>query len=430
MQSAVLCADIGTSSLKAALISPEGDVFAFERIRFDSICQNKKEASPKLWFDAFCEASLRLTSSKNDTTKILGICISGNGPTVASENGQFLLWNIPLKLDKKDFSLIKDAGLEDSLFLPRILMFKKKFPDFWEKSNWIFSGPEQLIWQLTGRALTILPEKRFANAYWNPESAAKIGIEANKIPPFVFQGEFAGNILEQVALNCNLPFGTPVFCGGPDFSVALIGTGTVQPGIICDRAGSSEGLNLCIGINPKEFVEKNDLDLRVLPSVVSDFYNASYLIPDSGVCFSQFKSKVAPNLTYNEFVQTLLESHNKFIQGRQLMKKIALQVKNGLDQLEKLSQYDKIQRNDTRPFEKKIITSGGQAKNNLWLQYKSNITGYKIEVTSCPDAELMGNAILAYRSLGFFKTLEQGISNMVKVSNVFIPNENTEQTAL
>ena len=39
----------------------------------------------------------------------------------------------------------------------------------------------------------------------------------------------------------NLESGIPVYCGGPDFVAALIGTDTLQKGAICDRCGSSEG---------------------------------------------------------------------------------------------------------------------------------------------------------------------------------------------
>ena len=140
---------------------------------------------------------------------------------------------------------------------------------------------------LTGEAVTILPEERFKPAYWNEQVCKTCGIDYKKLPPFVGIGDVCGTINKQIATEltfCGESGGEyvrfshncRVIAGGPDFIVALIGTGTLRAGRLCDRCGSSEGLNFCT-----DRPVSGD-GLRTLPSVVPGLWNVSYLIPNSG----------------------------------------------------------------------------------------------------------------------------------------------------
>ena len=159
-----LCADIGTTSLKAALVSDKGQVLSFSKIEFTSTDKSKIALE---WFEALKESisalkknqieslseNKNLVDSKTGTLNIDAICISGNGPTIVSEDGTTLLWNAPV-----DSSLIPDIKkilppelsekFSHSLFLPRILAFKNLYKKQFEKQK-IFSGPEYLIWSLS-----------------------------------------------------------------------------------------------------------------------------------------------------------------------------------------------------------------------------------------------------------------------------------------
>ena len=87
MKESVFCADIGTSSLKGALISPDGEVLAFARIRFDGM------SVPDCWLSALKNALDQMRTISQEAS-INSICISGNGPTIVSDS--FIhLWNSP-----------------------------------------------------------------------------------------------------------------------------------------------------------------------------------------------------------------------------------------------------------------------------------------------------------------------------------------------
>jgi hypothetical protein len=100
--------------------------------------------------------------------------------------------------DQSLFSKIDIPDAQKKIYEPRLAAFKKLFPDAWQKSPRLYTSTQWLCG-------------------WIKKNAASIG----------------------------LPSGVPVFDSGPDFIAALVGTATLFPGRLCDRAGSSEGLNLC-----------------------------------------------------------------------------------------------------------------------------------------------------------------------------------------
>lgn len=345
----VLSVDIGTTSLKAGLITASGEVVSFLRKEFVNSIKNKVSLC---WNDAFNEAYDSFSSfTKDGMYEISAIAISGNGPTLVSDDGTTFFWY-------EDTVCGGGEASKFSLFIPRILTFQKKFPTQYEKSKYIFSGPEFLIYKLTGNAVTILPEKRFELAYWNKEMLEECNIPSSKLPGFV-------NTCEKCGEWNNIP----VFAGGPDFIAALIGTNTLQVGKLCDRSGSSEGFNFCVD---KILYEEG---IRTLPSVIPGLWNISVLIPDSA-----------------------------FLNEEDRIKKI----EQAVHKLRKLAEENNI------PFPNEMAVTGGQAKNSLWMNVKKQATGMKLNVNVCFDAELLGDACCGFVGLGLFNNLQNAAEKICK----------------
>ena len=397
------CIDIGTTSLKAALISECGFVFKSTVVRFSSqMIQNPFEIA-NCWKNAFFEAGKNLEISNFD---IIAICISGNGPTLTSvcDNQTFtLLWN------NHSFS-IKNPIQTKSIFIPRLLLLKENFSEIWQNSEIILSGPEFLIYFLTEQKLTILPENRFIQAYWQKEELLEYEIPQKLLPDYVLLGHNAGFVKSEILSKLNIPQSKkiPVFCGGPDFITALIGTNTLSVGKICDRSGSSEGINLCTNkpIQMEGF--------RNLPSVIPELFNTSYLLPDTGTRFTEWKnSSEWKNKPYEECIKFLLKNKNN--KGYKIIFEIANDVKYAF---EKIIQQQKLLTNQN---DISIICTGGQAKNPSWMQFKSDITKLQLCVTNCPDAELMGNAIIANTQLKNYSSIKEAADKMVICEKKYLP---------
>lgn len=436
-----LCADIGTTSLKAALVSDKGQVLSFSKIEFTSTDKSKIALE---WFEALKESisalkknqieslseNKNLVDSKTGTLNIDAICISGNGPTIVSEDGTTLLWNAPV-----DSSLIPDIKkilppelsekFSHSLFLPRILAFKNLYKKQFEKQK-IFSGPEYLIWSLSNSQITILPEDRYEAAYWNDQVLTAIGgsttnkssPEKNEstaikslpsMGPFVKPGFNCGTITKEIASQLKISSSTKVIAGGPDFTVALIGTNTLQQGKLCNRAGSSEGLNWCTA---KPVFASG---IRTLPSVIPGLWNASILSHNSGDRIADSKQAYEKEnnveISFSQYIKLCLEEKDK--NGAQILQELSDFFKDGISKFRTLSKENNI------PLRETVMVTGGQAKNPLWLKHKAECSQINLATCEIPDSELIGDAVLASYGLGLYDSIQEAAEKMVKIKNVF-----------
>ena len=353
----VLAVDIGTTALKAGLITKDGQVLSMCSVPY-SAPENRFVAEGWLWALKAAVDKLKLAVPEALEGTLKAIAISGNGPTLVSESGLTLRWNEypAARLNVDETSPDEAHEFANSIFLPRILLFRDLIGDEYESTSHLFSGPEYLMWQLTGNAVTVLPEPRYETAYWNAQVLEGFGIMTGKMPAFVELGHNCGTLLDNAQELFGLP-AIPVIGVGPDFIAALIGTDTTEPGHICDRAGSSEGINMCVD---KEIRAEG---VRTLPGVKAGLWNISVLIPNSA----------------------------------SLPEDVRLQkVVDGIKLLKKLASENEV------TFPTVITTTGGQAKDEAYFAKKRAAfaeLGLDLVIGTCVDAELEGDAKVAFSSL-------------------------------
>ena len=380
MVDTILCIDCGTTSLKAALLSDKYTVEAYSKQDFDA-------PGADAWFRALCRA-VRELKEKNPDAGIEAVCVSGNGPTLVLDGGlecgdgknRTLLWNENPVPPRPMPQVVAESH---SMFIPRLWLLREMFPDDWKRAHHIFSGPEYLIFALTGTPLSILPDARYRPAYWNCDELLRSGFgedDVQKLPPFVGMGEFAGKVSAKSAIATGLFEGTFVFCGAPDFIVALIGTGTLFPGMVCDRAGSSEGINLCT--SEPLFAP----GVRTLPHPVPGLWNASVIIEKSGT--RRLESEAGKNAVLSDFAQ-------------------------GVGVLRDAAREKKI------PFSNALVMTGGQCRDESWIRQKALRAGVRIDVPWCSDGELIGDLILARVALGDFDDIQEAAMCLCKVKKSY-----------
>lgn len=398
----VLSADIGTTSLKAALIDDEGKVKAFAKESFEK--PDERYIAQK-WFSALCSAVKKLIDAAGEDD-IAAIGISGNGPTIVSEDGTTLLWNADIKP-----ASIAGTLAAHSLFIPRIAAFRELFPAEWNASPYIYSGPEYLIHKLTGASLTILPEARYESAYWTREQLEAASVPEGKLPPYVPLASDAGATNEEATAALGLKKPVRVFCGGPDFIAAMIGTNTLAVGKIYDRAGSSEGINIC---TPFPLHEER---VRSLPSVIPGLWNASMLQTESGRMFVNYKTIVEAimerEFSYEELIAYCLEHPES--DGFEILSLIAENLHRSFSALLAAAEKNNIR------VRLPVVVTGGQTKNEQWMQMKCDYARIPLALTACPDAELIGDAAAAFTGLGVYGSLEEAASSLVKIIKTYKP---------
>lgn len=434
MNTNVLCIDIGSTSLKAALISKKGVIKAYCR---QDITNGDNAA--EYWLSALAEGLKTFP-----LRKINAVCISGNGPTIVSSSGKTLLWNVglkqpdeqpaaPHKLPPHSFLIDNQPALQ-SLFIPRLKAFKERFLTTWQQDAYFLGAPEYLIWKLTGKALTILPEDRFKPIYWTETSLADAGFTAEeiaKLPPFAYSTSLAGEVTKDAARLTGIKAGTRVFCGAPDFIAALVGTNTLHSGNMCDRAGTSEGINLCTPL------PLTGATIRTLPSIIPGLWNASILIPNSGARFAAYKAKVEFQTKKAYSYQMLTEELIKHggghlpiplaVEGRSLIENLGRGVQKAVATLTYAAFRTHVltpegKADESIPLPDEMYLSGGQARSEPWVEYKCTIADITCKTTTCIDAELMGDNILARVGMGEYSSIQEAADALVVTEKTYFPS--------
>lgn len=391
----VFACDVGTSTLKAALVSAEGLVLNYKRFNFS------QRPSATEWLDRLYEAlhcSERF--SRENKIKILAICISGNGPSLVCVSkksdieDRLFLWNEDCRdviLSTEEKEVLKKLKQGKSIFLPRIFLFAKKYKELFEQSKYLFSAVEYLAYKLGADALTFLPEVRYDFAYWNARSLDSFFSYDEKIrstlfealPPFVLPGKLIG-------MYKNIP----LVSAAPDFFVALIGTASISPYMACDRAGSTEGLNVCLAFKP----DLEPPEIRLLPSLLHPNWNVAVLLGQTGSLMARFK-----DIKEYKSIERILPKYKE-------LSSFVSQFKNAISKIEKIAGR-----------KLNFTLTGGQAENEAWNQFKADISGRNFLLSQTTACELLGDAVLAFLALKQFSSASEACKSIIQYKKTYTP---------
>ncbi len=425
-----LVIDIGTSSLKAALLNQTGDVLASVRRRIMNPSEETSSFESARWMQALKEAIPHVVGRGRPDA----IVISGNGPTVVAVDahgevvGDPLLW-----LDSR--SVVLEGS--PSFYLPKIAWFQQNHPRA-DAVRWYLPFPEYLVYVLTGEAVAITPSEEFSRFIWTVDDAVRGGVSPDTLPPFVDVATRVGQVRPAVAAELGLPAGVPVIAAGSDFHMSLVGTNTLKPGRTCDRAGTSEGINFC------STERVNDGMLRTLPHVVPGLYNVAGILSSTGLLFEWFREiSGQQGRDYGDMMLDILNvadsrddpwffptshrgdswefrrgmfiglgaRHNRADMGRAVVLSIGFAVREAIETL-------RASGCDVRS----LRGCGGQARNGMWMQMKADITEVPITVPVVADAELVGNLCCALVALGESSSLGDAADGVVQDLHVWEPD--------
>lgn len=427
----LLCIDVGTTSVKVAIVDTTGRAQAESR---EHILFREEELLN--WHAETWNRALSVLISRIPVRgEITGVVISGNGPTIVPldaqlhEVGRVLMW-----MDGREERLAGDR----SFFLPKAAWLRAHRPADFERVRSFVSCPEYIAFELCGEVVTVAPSEEFSPYIWTKESIEAYGFDLSLFPRFVRPGELVGMTLATASERFGLPPGVPVYVGGPDFLMSLLGTATVRQGRTCDRAGTSEG------INASSSSTVDDPRVRCLPHVIPGLYNNAGILSSTGRMFEWFRDisgqtqasyeimlrEIAgldrsrdlpwffPSLHQGaswEFSRGMFIGlgaiHGRVEMGRAVVESIGFSVREAVEILEENSLA--VQ---------EIRVCGGQAKNHIWNQMKADIIGKPLAVPEVEDAELIGNAAVGFTGLGVFASLTEAAEELVHFKAEYRPD--------
>ncbi|MDQ0412209.1 xylulokinase [Mesobacillus stamsii] len=469
----VIGVDLGTSAVKILLVNQNGEVSREVSKSYPLIIERSgySEQNPEEWVDKTTEGLAELLEQfDGDVNEIEGISFSGqmHGLVLLDENHKVLrnaiLWNDTrtTKQCEEIYSVVgrerllevtKNPALE-GFTLPKILWVKENEPQVFERASTFLLPKDYLRYRITGEvqmeysdaAGTLL--LNVAERQWSLEILKAFGLSAEFCPPLVESHDFVGNISSEFAKETGLLEGTKVFAGGADNACGAIGSGILSEGKSMCSIGSS-GVIL-------SYEERNDLDfagkVHYFNHGEENAYYTMGVTLAAGYSLSWFKDTFGQQEEFEQFLGGVNEVpagsngllFTPYIVGERTphadsairgsfvgidasheRKHFARAVLEGITF--SLNESIEIFRSSGKTIDS-IISIGGGAKNETWLQMQADIFNAKIEKLASEQGPGMGAAMLAAYGCGWFPSLKECAEAFIRVSKTYEPiQENVVQ---
>ncbi|MFI1990788.1 FGGY-family carbohydrate kinase [Actinoplanes sp. NPDC020271] len=263
----ILAIDLGTSGMKAALVTADGTVtgWAERPVPLHILPGGGAEQDPAAWWDALGEVVADLGRDFPEHVRaVTTICSStqGEGTIAVDARGEPLTRCISW-LDmrgaghlRKQFGGFPAYGGISVLKIARwlrltggmpsvtgkdpaahMLYVRDEMPDVYARTKTFLNVLDWINLKLTGRTVAtvdsiltswVTDNRKAAGIRYAPSLVAASGIDADKFPPIVKCTEVIGTLAPSAADHLGLPASVQVVAGAIDNTAAAIGAGTVR----------------------------------------------------------------------------------------------------------------------------------------------------------------------------------------------------------
>lgn len=455
----ILTLDIGTTHLKAALFQDDGMLASINQVALlpNTASDGSFELDVLQWSSGLADLCAGLTIPAT----LKAVVVSGNGPTLVpvlgrprNLNGRLVAsaGNARLWLDRR---AVREAGeishlcgsfVDAGFFLPKALYLYRHQRPLYDQTLYFLSSYDYLNYLLTSEARAIMHAEGSERWYWSDSLLDRLGLDKEKFPPFCYPGDLIGTVTVLASGCLGIPAGIPVFAGGPDFFVSILGTGAVELGRVCDRSGTSEGINLCV----REPLADDRLMTYRHP--IKPFYNVSGIISTSGKAIGWAKdlfgmAQISFERMYAEMAKAAPGCGGlvflPYLTGERapLWDPEARGVFNGLDLSTGRSEMLRSVAEGVCFAIRDVITvmeelgghvgelriTGGPAQSRFLNQLKADITGRGILVPAMQEAELLGSLVLAQTALGEYASLAEAAEHLVRIKDHYLPDPHLKE---
>ena len=371
---AALILDSGTSSLKGALFEG-GRRLAFVRLPYEG---ERRPDFENRSLQALLKTAVRAVAAlrgRCPSAAIRSVVTVGNGPSWVAFDGGGAVCGAPLMWTAAGKT---QAPPTSSRYLRLLDAFNRLHPDVFRRAQAFLPLSDAFAYFLTGERAAALSCEAARFVYWEEEECRRLGLPFEKLPPFALSGERLGTVTREAAAATGIDAGAAVYAGAPDYVAGLIGSGSLRPGAVFNRTGTSEAVN---------FV----LDTAEGGAPFWDGFNVdSVFLPPTGSWFEEWFFRFAPpGMTPSRAADDLARrrreafSAEAFDAGRRLF-----------DGIEKAFCAAVGRLRERRRFEEAVI-GGSQAEAAAWVAEKGKRCGLRLRIPRYAACELTGGAVLA-----------------------------------
>jgi xylulokinase len=462
----LLAFDIGTSSVRAALVSETGKILAFAAKELEQVIPHFgwSQQSPRSWWEGLV-FSVRHVLEKvregADRVAAIAGCGQMHGLVLIDNTGELVLEEAPIWNDKRTRDLVAQfcAEQDTKALLPivanpptvawpafKLAWIKQNLPKSYDAARTVLMPKDYVNFKLTGERRIDVSEASSSYLFdirtgnWSEKVLKVLGLEPAKLPSIGQATEVLGVVTKQAAEATGLRAGTPVVVGAGDFPVALLGSGVTAPGTGCDITGTSSVITVLSGHPAADPVISN---VRAIIGGWAAFtildasgdatrWARRAFHPQEPPSYEQMMSLAgevppgADNLLFLPYLNGerlayqpnsraqffgLTGQHTAAHLYRAVIEGVAFACKRNIELMK------------TRGYRlDRIVTAAGGARTRLWLEIKASVYNTTILVPSEPECGVLGCAMLAGFSAGFFSSLESARSDLVRYEGEILPN--------
>jgi xylulokinase len=252
----LLGVDIGTYSSKGVLCTPDGEVQAEATIEHGLSLPRPGWAehdADAIWWGEFVALTRMLLGDRFSGEDIGGVAVSAIGACVLPVDAQGrplrqgILYGIDTRASE-EISWLNERFGEGPLFDlggmaltsqaigPKILWIQNQEPDVYAAAHMFLGSSSYMVYRLTGEyvmdyhtASYYNPLFDLRNLRWDPRFAEPI-VALDRLPPLMWSDQIAGQVTPAAAAATGLKPGTPVTAGTIDAAAEAVSVGVVDPG--------------------------------------------------------------------------------------------------------------------------------------------------------------------------------------------------------
>jgi len=273
MDSLLLGVDVGTTAVKAVLISVDGRTLATANEEYPThhLAPGCVEQDPEDWWHAVVVVIRKVVSAVSAAKDyVAGIAVSAQAPTLLPVDSRGRpLRNALIWMDRRaedearyleqtlGFSTITDitGNRPDPFYVaPKLLWLRRHEPEVFSRTHFFLQITGFINHRLSDEysldsahaGLLLLRE---VGGAWSPELCSACEVEPTRFPPVHAGHTVIGNISAQAADLIGLRPGIPLCAGTVDGAAAALEAGAVDPGIAAEMTGTSTVLIMPAPLN-------------------------------------------------------------------------------------------------------------------------------------------------------------------------------------
>jgi len=475
-----LCAiDVGTTGVKAALLTPEGELVCRGYREYHVVYPHPQwveQSVEEVWNALGATMRAMLAQAGIDPRKILAIAISNQRATFVPVDDHskpltlYIVWQdlrgapqcewMKERIHPADYYAITGLDIGPTASISKILWLKQNQPEIFQKTCKFAFMQDMLLRQLgmkeavcehsTASWSGLLDVNKLT---WSDDLLSLFDLPRDKLPALVMPGQPVGTVSKEAAEACGLVAGIPLISGGGDGQLSAVGCGVTHPGQVSLVMGTAAAIFTFLATPLKDPTRALYCVAHAVPrswemegsalaagAVYKWFRDtlghlekdmAAQLEVDPYELFDREIQRAAPGvqglLVLPTFMGGGTPTWYPYARGAILgltlnhtRRDVLRALVEGIF-LEIKGMVEAIKALGVDLSSIRVV--GGMAKSPVLNQLLANVLGVTVERPAVTDSTLVGAAICATLGCGMFQLADEAAEKMVQLSATYQPDK-------